>query len=89
MDRHDVMIVSLREEPSQRVLNAKRMERCVTILIRMGIIIWMNLLKLYSANEVEFSNMVHLVIVDFGIMGISAIEYLGEILGFMMVWIEI
>jgi hypothetical protein len=39
MDRHDVMIVSLREEPSQRVLNAKRMERCVTILIRMGIII--------------------------------------------------
>jgi hypothetical protein len=89
MDRHDVMIVSLREEPSQRVLNAKRMERCVTILIRMGIIIWMNLLKLYSANEVEFSNMVHLVIIDFGIMGISAIEYLGEILGFMMVWIEI
>lgn len=89
MDRHDVMIVSLREEPSQRVLNAKRMERCVTILIRMGIIIWMNLLKLYSANEVEFSNMVHLVIVDFGIIGISAIEYLGEILGFMMVWIEI
>jgi len=49
----------------------------------------MNLLKLYSANEVEFSNMVHLVIIDFGIMGISAIEYLGEILGFMMVWIEI
>lgn len=89
MDRHDVMIVSLLEEPSQRVPNAKRMERCVIILIRMGIIIWMNLLKLYSANEVEFSNMVHLVIVDFGIMGISAIEYLGEILGFMMVWIEI
>jgi hypothetical protein len=89
MDKHDVMIVSLHKEPSQRVPNAKRMERCVTILIRMGIIIWMNLLKLYSANEVEFSNMVHLVIIDFGIMGISAIECLGEILGFMMVWIEI
>jgi hypothetical protein len=39
MDRHDVMIVSLREEPSQRVANATRMERCVTILIRNGIII--------------------------------------------------
>lgn len=33
MDRHDVMIVSLREEPSQKVPNAKRMERCATILI--------------------------------------------------------
>jgi hypothetical protein len=59
------MIANLQKRSSQRVLNVRRLERCFITLVDEFInenrmTIYMNLIRLYSTNKVEFSNIVFL-----------------------------